>query len=152
MTHSGQRALHVSRVAQGGLGLCAALWAGTLFLAPAALFPVGAAICHQRPERSFFIDGHQMAVCARCAGLYVGAALAVPLALIYGSALTTRRARAIATVAGLPTLLTWTLEFAHVADFSNGVRFAAALPLGFAAAWLMLGVLAPIADPRHPDP
>lgn len=29
-------------------------------------------ICHQNPERSFFIWGKQFAVCARCTGLYFG--------------------------------------------------------------------------------
>lgn len=28
-------------------------------------------ICHRRPERSFFIKGHQFPVCARCTGLYI---------------------------------------------------------------------------------
>ncbi|HEX7296329.1 MAG TPA: DUF2085 domain-containing protein [Pyrinomonadaceae bacterium] len=30
-------------------------------------------LCHQLPERSFFIDGHKFAVCSRCSGLYLGA-------------------------------------------------------------------------------
>jgi uncharacterized membrane protein len=34
-------------------------------------------ICHQRPERSFFIAGHQLAVCARCTGIYFGFSLAL---------------------------------------------------------------------------
>jgi uncharacterized membrane protein len=29
-------------------------------------------VCHQLPERSFFIAGHPLAVCARCLGLYAG--------------------------------------------------------------------------------
>src|SRR5262245_39522704 len=29
-------------------------------------------VCHQIPERSFFIAGLPMAVCARCAGAYAG--------------------------------------------------------------------------------
>jgi uncharacterized membrane protein len=33
-------------------------------------------LCHQIPERSFFIAGHQFAVCARCTGLYAGFAVA----------------------------------------------------------------------------
>ena len=31
-----------------------------------------AMLCHQLPERSYFIDGHQLAVCARCTGVYAG--------------------------------------------------------------------------------
>ena len=31
--------------------------------------------CHQRPDRSYFIEGHKLAVCSRCTGLYVGFAL-----------------------------------------------------------------------------
>lgn len=37
-------------------------------------------LCHQIPERSFFIAGHKLAVCARCTGLYVGFAIT---ALLY---------------------------------------------------------------------
>jgi uncharacterized membrane protein len=40
-------------------------------------------VCHQIPERSFFIAEHQFAVCARCTGLYAGftvATLGYPLA------------------------------------------------------------------------
>ncbi|MGH9969494.1 MAG: DUF2085 domain-containing protein [Pyrinomonadaceae bacterium] len=36
-------------------------------------------VCHQAPERSFFIAGHKLAVCARCAGLYGGFAGALIL-------------------------------------------------------------------------
>ncbi|MDY3097688.1 DUF2085 domain-containing protein, partial [Methanobrevibacter sp.] len=28
-------------------------------------------MCHRNPERSFFINGHQLPVCARCTGFYV---------------------------------------------------------------------------------
>ena len=41
----------------------------------AVIFAVGAVICHQRPERSFFLDGHQLPVCARCTGLYLSGAI-----------------------------------------------------------------------------
>ena len=39
-------------------------------------------LCHQIPERSFHLAGHQFAVCSRCTGLYAGfafATLALPL-------------------------------------------------------------------------
>jgi len=28
-------------------------------------------LCHRKPERSFFIRGHQFPVCARCTGFYL---------------------------------------------------------------------------------
>src|SRR6266850_1689646 len=37
-------------------------------------------LCHQIPERSFHLAGHQFGVCSRCTGLYIGFAIA---ALIY---------------------------------------------------------------------
>ena len=114
------------------------IWVVLLFAAPALLFPIGHFICHQRPERSFFIGGQQLPVCARCTGLYLGAALAIPLGLIAAVAASSRSNRRILLVAALPTLITWTLEFAGIMTFSNVVRFVCALPLGFAASVLVL--------------
>lgn len=31
-------------------------------------------ICHRKPERSFFIRGHQFPVCSRCTGFYLSMA------------------------------------------------------------------------------
>jgi uncharacterized membrane protein len=36
-----------------------------------------ALVCHQRPERSFWVFGGTVAVCSRCLGIYLGAALGV---------------------------------------------------------------------------
>jgi|ERR1035437_2789866 uncharacterized membrane protein len=36
-------------------------------------------VCHQRPERSFWISGAEMAVCSRCLGIYLGAAVGLLL-------------------------------------------------------------------------
>ena len=35
--------------------------------------------CHQRPDRSYFIEGHKLAVCSRCTGLYVSFAVTLLL-------------------------------------------------------------------------
>lgn len=37
----------------------------------------GYAVCHRITERSFMINGRQLPLCARCTGMYLGAALAV---------------------------------------------------------------------------
>jgi uncharacterized membrane protein len=132
----------IARRAQYMLCLGAVAWVAVLFLAPALLFPVGQFICHQRPERSFFVHGQQLAVCARCTGLYLGAAIGAPLALMTAASLVSSRARMVLLVAALPTAVTWSLEFARIAPFSNTTRFILAVPLGLAAAWLVLGVFA----------
>lgn len=41
----------------------------------ATLYQSFAVLCHQLPERSYFIAEHKLAVCARCTGLYAGFAL-----------------------------------------------------------------------------
>lgn len=136
------------------LAIAAGLWLLLLLAAPAAMFPAGRFICHQRPERSFFINGRQMPVCARCTGLYAGAAVAAPLALLAASSIASARARRALLSSALPTAITWMLEFAGVMPFSNLARFVAALPLGFTAAWLVLAALraAPAPSTQHPAP
>jgi len=58
-----------------------ALYAGLPVLAPClmamgwrlpsqAIYFVYSFLCHQMPQRSFFICGHQMAFCQRCAAIY----------------------------------------------------------------------------------
>ena len=129
------------RTAQLALGVAVWLWIGALLIAPNALRPLGASICHQRPERSFVVSGTPLPVCARCTGLYLGAALAAPFVLGRPRAFATGRPRMFLAVAALPTAATWTLEFAGLFPFSNASRFIAALPLGFAAASLVLHTL-----------
>ena len=41
-----------------------------------AVYGIGSLICHQLPERSYRLWTAQMPVCARCAGMYFGAAIA----------------------------------------------------------------------------
>jgi uncharacterized membrane protein len=142
-------------VAVSVLAISSWLWAAALFVAPHALhssnrfvsmaaatvYAAGSNICHQRPERSFHLAGQKLPVCARCTGLYVSAAAAVPFAFVLASVTSARRARLLLLAAAAPTAITWTLEFAGVMPFSNAARAVAAIPLGFAAAWLVVAQL-----------
>lgn len=38
--------------------------------------------CHQLPERSFYIKGYQLPICARCTGVILGYILALPLSIL----------------------------------------------------------------------
>lgn len=44
-----------------------------------SIYRVFSYVCHQIPERSFHLAGHQFAVCSRCTGLYSGFAVATLL-------------------------------------------------------------------------
>ncbi|MBC7348531.1 MAG: DUF2085 domain-containing protein [Candidatus Aminicenantes bacterium] len=65
----------------GSLLLSALILAG-IFLAPylresrpawsVFLYHLFSSVCHQRPERSFFLQGQPLAVCSRCLGFYSG--------------------------------------------------------------------------------
>jgi len=48
-----------------------AKWSGHPLLGE-ILFRLYTPLCHQKPERSFFVCGHQVAFCHRCTALYAG--------------------------------------------------------------------------------
>ncbi|MDR1988947.1 MAG: DUF2085 domain-containing protein [Acidobacteriaceae bacterium] len=108
----------------------------------AAMYGVGAVICHQRPERSFFVSGVQMPVCARCAGLYAGAALAAVAVAMRGR----RRApdrdvlRLALCVAAVPTAATLVYEWSTGVMPANALRALLAVPLGGVIAWIVTRV------------
>jgi uncharacterized membrane protein len=151
------------RLAAPAVVLGAILWTTALFLAPsarassprfsgfsAAVYAAGAVVCHQRPERSFFVSGQPLPVCARCTGLYVSAVIGGLLTLAIGGAPPApRRARWTLALASVPTAVTWTGEFAGLIHPANLTRAIAAIPLGIVAAWLVIHQLT---TPRYPLP
>jgi hypothetical protein len=46
------------------------------------VYSIGGLVCHQLPERSYHIWTAQMPVCARCAGIYFGAAASAIVAAL----------------------------------------------------------------------
>src|SRR4029450_12060460 len=70
-----------------------------VYLLSFGTYLVGSLLCHQRPERSFFLWGSQMPVCARCTGIYAGAAIAA-LVLPVVARLKPSRLRSLASAGG----------------------------------------------------
>jgi uncharacterized membrane protein len=107
-----------------------------------AMYAVGSMVCHQRPERSFHVWGAQLPVCARCTGIYVGAAVFVVARAVQTSAdrvgESLARRRRLALVAAIPTIATLVYEWTTGDMPSNATRFAAGLPLGAVVSWLVL--------------
>lgn len=108
------------------------------------VYTAGSAICHQKPERSFHLWAAQMPVCARCAGIYLGAALAAAGAAggrLDAPARSVRASRLVLAAASLPTAATLAYEWTSGVMPSNLLRATAGLPLGAAIAVLVVGAL-----------
>ena len=104
------------------------------------IFAIGSLICHQRPERSFFIDGQQLPVCARCTGLYVSGAAGLIGFIVFKMARGWRplaidpwRAGRLLVISAMPTALSLASGALGVWDGANITRAMIALPLGIAA-------------------
>ena len=100
----------------------------------AAVYGIGSFLCHQRPGRSFSLWSVPLPVCARCTGIYAGAALA-------GIAVYSRRiGRPVAAlmVAAMPALATLVYEWTTGDAPSNGVRAASGVVLGAAVMAVLL--------------
>lgn len=99
--------------------------------------------CHQRPDRSYFIDGHKMGVCARCTGIYFGFALtllAYPLVRSLRS--TTTPARKWLLLAALPLAIDFSLTFFGVWENTHTSRLLTGLLLGSVAVfYIMPGIV-----------
>lgn len=123
------------------LALAAARPLETLGLAWDIVFAFSSQICHQQPDRSFHWGDGAWPVCARCLGLYAAAPAGALLAFVPSPSLGRGRNVVLLCVAAIPTVLTWLAEHVFGVPVSNGVRFAAALPLGGAVAWLLVYTL-----------
>ena len=126
----------------------AVVWAAAVAASAAAhgtgwsalVHDLASAVCHQRPERSFAVEGHPFPVCARCTGLYVSGSLGA-LAAWFGPGRVVRRSRDVVLLAALPTAATIPVEWLGLSPLSNAIRAAAALPLGAAAGWVFVRLL-----------
>lgn len=158
------RRVNGRRVAFAMLVLLAVVWAIAIVLAPVALrapasggqgrvaalvYLAGSLVCHQMADRSFHTAGVQWPVCARCTGLYLGAAAGLLLWPVIrrrvrewnGEANAgARRLRRFTVAVVVPTALTVGTAALGLFDPSNGWRALMAAPLG---AWVA-GVLAAV--------
>lgn len=113
----------------------------------AIIFAAGALICHQRPERSFFLDVHQFPVCARCTGLYLSGAVGIVgwIALKRvrrGSSLPfdPGLAKRLVLLSAIPTAVSLATGALGVWDGSNVARAMLAIPFGASAGAVVAAV------------
>jgi len=108
-----------------------------------AIYKAFSFVCHQIPERSFHIAGHQFAVCSRCTGLYAGFALAAsiyPLARSLKRSDTPRRIWLI--LAAAPLVIDFALGYFSIWENTHLSRFlTGALLSSVAVFYVMPGLI-----------
>ncbi len=131
-------------LAAAGLLLAAVL--APPFLPPAVRAPLVAGfhvLCHQLPERSFFLDGVQLAACHRCTGIYAGLALGVLVPALWRPGAWGKRTEGLALlVAATPAALDWTGEALGLWPGSAASRVVTGLWFGAIAGLLFARAVA----------
>jgi uncharacterized membrane protein len=133
-------------------------WLAALIVTPfapasfaTAVYAVCGVICHQIPERSFHLTGFQLPVCARCLGIYAGAALGACGFVLGGilsgwtmpwRTLSAQAARRVFLVSAAPTLVTVGLEWSGYWSGTNIVRSIAGIALGAGGALVVMSAVA----------
>lgn len=96
-------------------------------------------LCHQRPERSYFIDGHKLAVCSRCTGLYAGFAFTLLLYPLIRSLRTTiAPPRSWLFLAAVPLGIDFSLTFFGIWENTHTSRLLTGALLGCVAVFYVV--------------
>lgn len=98
-----------------------------------------APLCHQLPDRSYFLDGHKLAVCSRCTGIYFGFAFTL---LLYPLVRSLRNAafpeRRWLLLAAAPMAIDWSLTFFGIWENTHTSRLLTGLLLGSTAVFYVM--------------
>ena len=103
------------------------------------LYQMFSRVCHQIPERAFYLEGHPVAVCARCTGIYFGFTASV---LVYPLVRSLHRGDAPARhwllLAAVPALLDFALGFFGIWENTHWSRALTGALLGTVAAFYVV--------------
>ncbi|MCM3903064.1 MAG: DUF2085 domain-containing protein [Pyrinomonadaceae bacterium] len=128
----------------------ALLFVGLLVLAPLAqanglqwfsfaVYEAFSHVCHQAPERSLYIAGYPLAVCARCTGLYVGFAAGVAFYPVMTSLKRTHAPeRKWLFIAAAPLGIDFGLGFLGIWENSHISRLLTGALLGFVSVFFIM--------------
>ena len=81
--------------------------------------------CHQRADRSFSFKGYQFPVCARCTGVLIGYALAIPCYISLGTSIVL-----CVMLAGI-MFVDWLLQYKKVLESTNTRRLVTGICGGY---------------------
>ena len=145
-----KRQKRLALFAWSGLFLAASAWILLIVAAPVAaennfsafsnpVYKFFSYLCHQMPERSFYLDAHPLAVCARCFGFYGGFLLGI---FIYPFARdlydTEPLPRVWLFAAMIPMGVDWSLTFFSIWENTHFSRLITGTILGAACAFFIV--------------
>jgi uncharacterized membrane protein len=124
----------------------APLTAGTHPQLAKSIYGGFAVLCHQIPERSYFIAGHKFAVCSRCTGLYAG----FTLTLLFYPLLRSLRATdwpppVWLVLSAVPMAVDFGLTFLGIWENTHTSRLLTGLLLGSVSVFYVMPGLAELA-------
>ena len=121
------------------------LLANGLNAASAPVYTFFSYVCHQIPERSLYIAGHQLAVCSRCFGVYAGLLFGI---LIYPLWRHVDEIEPIPRfwlfLSLVPITIDWSLTIFGIWENSHFSRFVTGLILGAVCATFIVPALVEI--------
>ncbi|PNX51737.1 MAG: hypothetical protein BV456_02085 [Thermoplasmata archaeon M8B2D] len=91
---------------------------------------MGDRLCHQKAERSFFINGNQMPFCARCTAIWLGIAIGLGFMIFYKIELNEKFVLLI-ILALVPIGLDGTGQLFGFWESNNIIRLITGLLVGF---------------------
>jgi uncharacterized membrane protein len=104
-----------------------------------AIYRAFGTMCHQMPERSYFIDGHKFAVCSRCTGIYFGFAFTL---LVYPLVRSLRNTATpplnLLILAALPLAIDFSLTFFGFWENTHTSRLLTGALLGSVAVFFVM--------------
>ena len=103
------------------------------------MYSLGDRLCHQKAERSFFLNGNQMPFCARCTAIWGGLAIGVGIMVFY--ALQLNEKFLIIIVCGIvPLALDGVGQLVGLWESTNSLRFITGIAAG-GACGIAIGVI-----------
>ncbi|MDQ6787046.1 MAG: DUF2085 domain-containing protein [Acidobacteriota bacterium] len=135
-----------------------AVWVFLILLAPFAeaqdfssvshpIYKFFSFICHQIPARSFYLENHAFAVCARCFGVYCGLLIGFITYPIFRPIETVEPfPRPWLFLAMIPMAVDWSLGVLNIWENTHWSRFSTGFILGAACAVFIVPAIVEIAQ------
>lgn len=100
-------------------------------------------ICHQKPERSFYIFGKKFFLCTRCTGLYFGFLIFLILFFLFNwfQQISILKLTIIFLITITPLLIDGLTQLFYLRESNNSLRFLTGILAGFGIALIFAYII-----------